>query len=178
MEGYLLDTNVLIPLIRPGRAAGKSVRRRLAEVATESPVFVSVAALAELHVGPIWRGGNADQSRYEIEATIADSGLKVREITRHTAAVYGDLKARLMLKYNRGGERNAAKWPEGWPLPDTGKTLGVDEFDLLMVAHALEYRLVLVTNDQMRRIRDGLGEVADELRFEDWTAAAPGKETP
>jgi predicted nucleic acid-binding protein len=82
-----------------------------------------------------------------------------------------------MLKYNRGGRRKAAKWPENWSLPDTGFSLGVDEFDLLMVAHALEHRLVLVADDEMSRIRDGLGEAAAELQVEDWTleSSPPGE---
>lgn len=169
MDGYLLDTNVLVPLLRPGHSAGEAVRNRLAQVPPASPLFISVAALAELQVGPVWSGGDADQARREIEVTISDNGFKVREITRHTAAVYGDLKARLMLKYNRKKAPKPAKWPETWPMPDTGAELGVDELDLLMVAHALEHRLVLVTNDEMRRIRDGLGEAAPDLRLEDWT---------
>lgn len=83
--------------------------------------------------------------------------------------MYGNLKAQLMLKYNRKGVPRGSKWPETWPLPHKGSVLGVDEFDLLMVAHALEHRLVLVTNDEMRRIRDGLGGAADDLQVEDWT---------
>ena len=72
-----------------------------------------------------------------------------------------------MRKYNRA--RKSPKWPEEWPVPDTGKALEIDEFDLLTVAHALEYRLILVTGDDLRRIRDGLGEAAEELQLEDWT---------
>ena len=167
MDGYLLDTNVLIPLLRPNHKDYETIKRRLVQATTGSPVWVSVAALAELHVGAFLSVGDSDRARREIEETIADHHLWVREITRHTAAMYGDLKARLMLKYNR--PTGKGKWPENWPLPDKGVMLGVDEFDLLMVSHALEYGLVLVTNDEMRRIREGLGEVATDLQIEDWT---------
>ena len=103
---------------------------------------------------------------------MARNDFKIRALTKHSAAVYGDLKARLMLKYNRQDRRSGAKRPEEWPLPDKAGKLGIDEFDLLMVTHALEYRLVLATDEEMTRIRDGLGEAAPDLRLEDWPTSA------
>lgn len=169
MDGYLLDTNVIVTLLRPNHRDGPSVRRRLAQVPSDSPVYISAAALCELQVGPILGKKNADEARREIDSTITQEGFMIRDVTKKTAVVYGDLKARLMLKYNRRTQKNIAKWPERWTLPDTGALLGIDEFDLLMVAHAIEFRLVLVTNDEMPRIREGLGDVAGELHLEDWT---------
>jgi hypothetical protein len=78
------------------------------------------------------------------------------------------LKASLMRKFNREGIKNAAKWPEVWTSPDKGKTLGIDEFDLLVVSHAVERRLVLVTADLMLRICQGIGEATKDLVFENW----------
>jgi predicted nucleic acid-binding protein len=178
VDGYLLDTNVIIPLLRPNHRAAKAVQHRLVNVPAPCPVFVSVAAMAELYVGPLWSGRDAEEARREIEATISANNIKVREITKHSATVYGDLKARLMQKYGRSSKPKAAKWPEIWPIPLTGASLGVDEFDLLIIAHALEHNLVLVTNDEMPRIRDGIGEAAADLRTEDWTCASPAPSEP
>ena len=170
MDGYLLDTNVLVTLLRGGPAREAMVRR-LASLA-ESHISVSVAALAELDVGCSLGSKNRDEARRDLHETMASNDFKIRELTKHSAAVYGDLKARLMLKYNRQDHRKGAKRPEEWPLPDKAGKLGIDEFDLLMVTHALEYRLVLVTNEEMTRIRDGLGEAAADLRLEDWSTSA------
>jgi predicted nucleic acid-binding protein len=125
-----------------------------------------VAAIAELEVG--CHGGTADyeKARREITQLVADNGFKVRDITKHTVKVYGDLKWRLMVRFNRQGK---AKRPETWPLPDTAGTLGIDEFDLLAAAHAMEFGLVLVTSDAMpRRIREVLDEMTPKLSIENW----------
>ena len=145
--------------------------KRLAGLAG-SPVSVSVAALAELEVGCSFGSKNRDEARRELRETIASNHFTIRDLTKHSAAVYGELKAQLMTKFNRQGRRGGAKRPDEWPLPDKAGKLGIDEFDLLMVTHALEYRLVLVTKDEMSRIRDGLGEATADLRLEDWSTAA------
>ncbi len=170
VDGYLLDTNVLVTLLNPTDPARAAIVKRLAALA-ESPVSVSVAALAELEVGCSLGSKDRDDARREISEVVHGSGLKVRDFTKHSAAVYGELKAQLMTKYDRQGHRRGAKRPDEWPLPDKAGKLGIDEFDLLMVTHALEYRFVLVTRDEMCRIRDGLGEAAADLRLEDWSTS-------
>ena len=171
MDGYLLDTNILVALLRKGPARDVMVRR-LAGLA-ESHVSVSVAALAELEVGFSLRGENRDEARRDLHEAMASNDFKIRELTKHSAAVYGDLKARLMIKYNRQDRKRGAKRPDEWPLPDKAGKLGIDEFDLLMVTHALEYRLVLATNEEMSRIRDGIGDAAADLRLADWSKSVP-----
>ena len=44
--------------------------------------------------------------------------------------------------------------------------LGIDENDLWIAAQAIEHNLVLVTNDEMKRIKHVAGPVLD---IEDWT---------
>jgi len=73
-----------------------------------------------------------------------------------------------MRKYNREGLKKAAKWPEDWTSPDKGTTLGVDELDLLVVSHALERRLVLLTTDPMLRILEGIGGAEENLMLDNW----------
>ena len=92
MDGYLLDTNVIVTLLRPNHRNGPSVRRRLAQVPSDSPVYISAAALCELQVGPILGKKNADEARREIDSTITQEGFMIRDVTKKTAVVYGDLK--------------------------------------------------------------------------------------
>ena len=64
---------------------------------------------------------------------------------------------------HRGGLR-----PKQLVDPMTSRELGIQENDLWIAAQALEYNLVLVTNNKMDRIRD----VCEDLQVENWTANA------
>ena len=171
MDGYLLDTNHLVPLLRDGHQYRAEVLKQLATSAADAPVYVAAATLAELEVGCCFPHKNKDRSdaQSEIREVIRANRLSIIDFTKHTAAEYGALKAGLMQKYNRDGlKKKRAKWPEAWIDPDTGRTLDVDEFDLLAISHAIERRLVLVTSDSMRRILDGIEIPADCPGFVNW----------
>lgn len=73
-----------------------------------------------------------------------------------------------MRKYDREGSRKAAKWPEVWTSPVKGQPLGVDAMDLLLISHAIERNLVLVTADKMERIRNAVCESFPGFRIENW----------
>lgn len=157
MDGYLLDTNHLVPLLRVGHRDGKGVINGLAKVSADAPVYIVTATLAELEVGCCIGPTARSDAQAEIREVIRANKLSVLDFTKHTAAEYGALKATLMDKYNREQvKRNRAKWPEIWTSPNKGASLGIDEFDLLVVSHAIERRLVLVTNDPILRILDGI----------------------
>ncbi len=66
----------------------------------------------------------------------------------------------------------AAKWPEAWVHPDTGHKLGIDEMDLIIISHAIERNLVLVTSDRLNRIRDGIRLIDIAFRTEKWAGTA------
>ena len=176
MDGYLLDANHVIPLLRDKHKHRDAVLGQLGAVSTDAPVYIATATLAELEVGCCFQKERFE-SQADIRETIGKNKLKVLKFTDHTAAEYGALKAALMRKYNSEGVKNAAKWPEVWTSPDKGATLGVDEFDLLVVCHALERRLVLVTSDKMLRICDGLGETSERLHFANWVLPKSFSET-
>ena len=157
MDGYLLDTNHLVPLLRADHRDRAAVLNGLAAASAQAPVYVATATLAELEVGCCIGLTERSEAQTEIREVIRANKLSIKDFTNHTAAEYGALKAALMLKYNRMQVKsNKSKWPELWTSPDRGVTLGVDEFDLLVVSHAMERRLVLVTADPMRRILEGI----------------------
>lgn len=139
VNGYLLDANALFPLLRPGNAAGARVLARLRAVPGDSPVCIASATIAEAEVGCCLQSGERSEAQAEIRDVVHANNLRVLDFTTHTAAEYGALKAAMMLRYNRLAlkSRNRAKWPERWPRPDTGADLGIDEFDLIVVSHAL-----------------------------------------
>ena len=67
-------------------------------------------------------------------------------------------------KYAPNVKRRRGLRPEQLIDPVTSQELGIQENDLWIAAQALEYNLVLVTNDKMERIRD----VCEELQIENW----------
>lgn len=174
MDGYLLDTNHVVPLLRQSHEHRAAILRRLGSVPSDSPVCIATATLAELELGcSRYRNGTQRTERQaELRETIRSNSLRVLDFTSHTAAEYGVLKAALMQKFNRNAQKRAAKFPEVWTSPDKGATLGVDEFDLLMVSHAIERGLVLVTTDQMLRICDGIGAAKQNLNFGNWVSGS------
>ncbi len=170
MDGYLLDTNHVIPLLRDRHKHRESILQRIADLPAGSPICIAAATLAELEVGCCFQQQGRELAQAEIRQVIQANGLDVLPFTRHTAVEYGELKAALMRQYDREGTKNAAKWPEVWTCPTKGQPLGADEFDLIMMSHAVERNMVLVTSDPMRRIIEGLGSDILPVRFDHWAA--------
>lgn len=168
MDGYILDTNILLFLMNKRESCHDIVWEGRRACPYGAPIWVSPVALGEIDVGCWLIDADTSTARQEVTEFVHTQGFRIARITKHTAFCYGDLKARLMQQYNRVKlkKKNRAKWPEAWPEPSTGRALGVDENDLWIVSQALERSLVLVTHDNMNRIR----EVADKLRVEDWAA--------
>jgi tRNA(fMet)-specific endonuclease VapC len=92
----------------------------------------------------------------------------VLNITKATRIYYGSLRARIFEKYAPNERRCRGLRPEQLIDLVTSRELGIQENDLWIAAQALEYNLVLVTNDKMDRIRD----VCEDLQVENWAANA------
>ncbi len=175
INGYLLDTTHMVPLLGQQDACGMAILEKMRAVATQSPFYVAAAALAELEVGCCFQGERQSEAQDEIRRSIEINGLFILEFTKHTAAQYGALKTTLSRFYDRKvGKKNWLKWPEKWPGPIHGHPLGVDEFDLIMVSHAVERDLKFLTHDRMNRIREGL-DLPPEM-FDDWMSPSPGND--
>jgi tRNA(fMet)-specific endonuclease VapC len=85
-------------------------------------------------------------------------------VTPHTACHYGFLKANIFRLHPPHSTRQ--NHPERCIDRVTGAELGIDENDLWIAAQAIERNLILVTNDEMLRIREVAGGLLD---VEDWT---------
>jgi predicted nucleic acid-binding protein len=170
VDAYLLDTNHVITLLREKDARRARLLDRLAALPPESPVCIATVTLAELEVGCACKSAERARAQAELRDVLAKNSFDVRPFTNHTAAEYGAIKAALMNQYDRAGRKNAAKWPEGWTKPTTGEKLGADEIDVMLVSHAVERNMVLVTHDPMNRIFDALGPAGIQIRRENWLA--------
>lgn len=170
MDVYLLDTNHIVAMLRAKDPRRRTVLAKMAALPPESHVCIATVTLAELEVGCAAKTIRRDEAQTEIRDVIGVNKLDVRPFTRHTAAEYGAIKAALMRQYDRAGRSNAAKWPEGWDKPPGGAKLGADEIDIMLVSHAVERNMVLVTGDRLSRIADALYNAGISLQRDNWLA--------
>ncbi|MGH8059945.1 MAG: hypothetical protein ACREOH_22355, partial [Candidatus Entotheonellia bacterium] len=88
----------------------------------------------------------------------------VLDISKTTGSYYGSIRARLFEKYAPRERRRRGLRPEQLIDPVSSQVLGIQENDLWLAAQALEFNLVLTTNDKLERIRDA----CEELQIENW----------
>ena len=155
MTGYILDTSVLSRMLDASGSRHLDALRAVAALAPDSTMFVSRISLAELEFGV---------RLAEVDTGVASPHLLLKlsrahdyavlEVTKHTAAAYAQLKARLAATYlAKMLKKDRPRWLEDWIDRATGKMLQVDENDLWICAQAKERDLVLVTADgRMDRI--------------------------
>jgi predicted nucleic acid-binding protein len=150
VDGYLFDTNTLSALLNPLHFKHIYATTAVASLAPAAPKFVSVLALAELQFGKLLIEAFAGSTPAALSSIIARAQTYAPlEITRHTAAEYGELKAILAKRYlSKAFGRDRPGWLENWVDQATGQRLQVDENDLWMCAQARERNLVMLTADR------------------------------
>jgi tRNA(fMet)-specific endonuclease VapC len=133
---YLLDTDTIVYLLKGHAEVGRNLALHANDV-----VGTTAITLMELYYG-------AFKSR-QVAGNLArirtlEKGVKIWELGRETAEVFGVLKAQLESEGNR-----------------------LDDFDLAIAACALSHDLTLVTNNEAH-----FGRVRG-LRLENWAAVTP-----
>ena len=162
MDGYLLDTN-MVGHYHCGHA---NVLARIRSLPAEAVLRVSAITLGEIEFGHAVTESTDLARRQDCERFINNEFPRGRvlEVSRHTRIYYGELKAKLFKMYPPQSPRQ--NHPERCFDRATGAELGIDENDLWIAAQSIEHNLILVTNDEMKRIRLVAGPV---LTIEDWT---------
>jgi predicted nucleic acid-binding protein len=85
------------------------------------------------------------------------------DMTRHTAAVYAELRSSLAARVQRKANgQKPSRWLEDWIEANTEKRLQIDENDLWIAAQAKERDLTLVTNDKDMEV---FAEIDREIRL-------------
>ena len=92
------------------------------------------------------------------------------EVSKHTAEPYGRVRAKLVDRFPPPGGWSGKKRAEQLYNPIAARVFGFDENDLWLVAQAIERNLVLVTNDQMKRIKEAVREIQPSFAFDNWAA--------
>ena len=150
MDGYLLETTTLSALLDPAHPKHADAIATVAALDPAAPKYVSAIALAELSFGQRLIEAFEGTSPPLLASIIQRAQTHaILDVTRHTAAEYGALKANLAKTYLRKALRaSRRRWLEDWTDKATGKALQVDENDLWMCAQAREHDLVLLTADR------------------------------
>jgi predicted nucleic acid-binding protein len=177
MDGYLLDTNIISILCRSGDDLYPAVRANLQAVS--GPVLLPVIGLAEIEFGLAKSTGSSETQAKALREFLSQYPNHLG-IDDNTIQPYARLRAQLWRDYGtpkETGKAHKEKLPEELMDRATGRSLGIDERDLLIAAVAAQYGLVLATNDSgqsMLRIKEAgeklevAGDTSVRLRIENW----------
>ena len=148
MDGYLLDTYILSILLDPAHPKQLLVSNAIASLDPTAPKYLSVVALGELIYGERLIFVFTSKSPRNLAAKIQQAQTyPLLNVTKHTAAEYGELKSILANAYFTNLQNRRPRWLENWIDQVSGQMLQVDENDLWMCAQARERNLVFVSTD-------------------------------
>ncbi len=176
-NGYLLDTNIISYIFKPQCPQYNNVKRHLSKLDSDERVMLPVIAIAEIEFGIARAGAKLSEELRDVLRKFFESYLLHLGIDDNTVEPYSFIRAELWKKHatKAKGKRHKEKIPEDLFEKVTGKELGIDERDLLIVSVAVQYGLVLVTADKkMKPIIDAARELEKKgqdiyLRWTDWT---------
>jgi predicted nucleic acid-binding protein len=176
METYLLDTNIISDLADAKSDNHPACMARLqAAVRAGDHILLPVMAIAEIEFG-LQKGGNPH----------SEDARRVRDFLRkyplplpfddESVAPYALIRSKVLHLHPQPRKK---KRPEEWCDRVTGKELGIDERDLIIASAAVQYNVVLVTDDrnaQMQAIQDAAKALVAEghhveLRVDNWRRA-------
>lgn len=170
-DTYLLDTCVLSRLFdnRPEAEQDEKTRKFRARLKTVEQSRLLICAVV---AGEVEYGLRAALLPDLEQQTKVRRMIKSFPVTLHISpetAVphYAQARANIFLKFapqTRRRRRGISSYVEELMDPTAAKALGIQENDLWIAAVALQYNLVLVTDDRLRRIC----EAVPDLRVENW----------
>ena len=168
MDGYLLDTNAASALWDQRHREHTRIRAFLQKLA-DAPTWISIVVMGEIEYG-LKIAPQMDQGHQDVVRRQMARFPRVLDVTKHTIEPYSDLRAALFENYSPKDKRARlkAKWPEDLRDRTSAKELGVQENDLWIAAQAVQYNLVLITDDYMRRLREVSAMLAYPLQLASW----------
>jgi tRNA(fMet)-specific endonuclease VapC len=161
----LLDTNIVSYWFDGTCPENSAVVDHIERLTKGTPLAISAVSLGEIEFGLRVHPADVVEFEVELQRFIQDQLPLVLNVTSTTRTYSGALRARVFECFAPRKKRGKRSRAEELADPATGRELGVQENDLWIAAQALEHNLVLVTNDQLSRIR----EVGGDLRIDNWT---------
>ena len=168
MDGYLLDTTAASALWDRRHHDHPKIRGFLRSAA-DSPTWVSIVVLGEVEYGLKIVPQMDEDLQAEVRRRMARFP-QILDVNKHTIEPYSDLRAALFKKYSPRDRRGRlrTKWPEDLRERTSSKELGVQENDLWIAAQAVQYKLVLVSGDYMRRLQEVSAALDCPLQLASW----------
>lgn len=170
MDGYLFDTCAISALLDPQHPSHANVKRADDAIETGTPKFVSRITIAELRFGLLLdEAATGRQHPRAIAVLTGAERYPLREITKHTAADYAELRKKLAVTHLSALVRSQRpRWISQWKDRVTGERLQIDENDLWICAQAREHNLTVLTTDEKMVIR--MRQADPDLKF--WLVAS------
>ena len=177
-SGYLLDNNVISILAQPSNPRHAPMKQRF-EALGDAPVFLPVIAIAEIEFGMVKTKAPDAAQQAAVRQFFTDYPFHLH-IDDNTVEPYALIRAQIWRDHatpkGTSGSAHKEKQPEDLTERVSGKSLGIDERDLLIASTAAQYGLVLITNDSnegMKRIEKAaqtleIGGKPVRLRVELW----------
>ena len=152
METYLLDTNVISYITSPKSSLHQQCARNFEKVSKKgSRVLLPVIAIAEIEYGLQLTDPQSNDAK-NIRAFLYQYKPSLN-FDDKTVEPYAALRAELFSKYGtpkdkRKRKKFREKLPEELVDVETGKSLGIDERDLMIASIAVQYNCVLAAKRQ------------------------------
>ena len=168
MDGYLFDTNAVSALWNARHPEHNTVKTFFARV-SQSPVWLSTVVLGEIEYGIKITPEIDIDSRDQVRREMSKHPF-ILDIDKHTIGPYSDLRAELFKKFSPRDRRGrlTVKWPEDLIDRTSAKELGIQENDIWIAAQAIQYNLILVTDDYMQRLVEISENLDYPLRIARW----------
>lgn len=178
MKAYLLDTNIASALWDTLDKDHPAALKFITDAAAASDlVYVSRVSIAEIEYG-MKLHVSTDVARRAKADTAMRAYRNLREIGKPTTDPYSTIWAALFTRFGSKDAKGRVKEKQPEQLLDktTSLALGIQENDLWIAAIAVEYHMILVTEDKMKRIQEVAPPPA--LTIVKWKVAAPATSTP
>ena len=153
MRGYLLDTNHIGAIARQE----PKVMAKVNTIAPENLLRVCAITLGEIEAGNLLTATTNELKRSDFLSYVNENFLPYSlNVTATTRISYAKIIESILTKYpiisNKRTERHLVE-------------IGVDINDVWIAAVAHDHRMVLVTHDNMEKIKEA---IESELEFDDW----------
>jgi tRNA(fMet)-specific endonuclease VapC len=167
VDGYLLDTCVVSALLDGQHKNYQNVRISDEAIESGAPKYVSRITIAELAFGFSLHEASTGQAHPRATEILRRAQeYAIREISRHTATEYAELRKNLAVTHLPSLIRSQRpRWIDQWPDRVTQEALQIDENDLWICAQAREWNLTLFTTDEQMVTRISKADPSIKFRF-------------
>jgi len=149
MKKYLLDSDIITYLEEKESMFHASVKSNLSRLSDDEEVYISVLTLYEMHYGMSFVKGDPGKYRklLAVQKSIK-SRFPILPLSERGAQIYGEIKS--LYRKNTGIKK---------------KPIKQHDVDFILTSTAIEYGLVIVSNDN---IFQKLRELFPDLQVENW----------